>query len=202
MVKAYLIFWLGQTCSPGPTQKYLVSVSHGSEYVSDTAKISTEQKYVNFHADSLDLMIFLFLSLPSSGTACHRPRINRHATVCHKYNGYIFDNHSLFSKANWSSYVYTQFIEVGRYVLHAIVPCMMLFLSDHIVNQTVDPIGFNCLGAVIACEFFHPSSTRIKLHPTHLYRLRVNPSLFCRFVFKNALAFRSVMIGLWYGLRL
>uniref|UniRef100_A0A0A9CVC3 Uncharacterized protein n=1 Tax=Arundo donax TaxID=35708 RepID=A0A0A9CVC3_ARUDO len=38
------IFWSGQICSPGPTQKYLVFLNHGSSYVTDNESISPERK--------------------------------------------------------------------------------------------------------------------------------------------------------------
>lgn len=39
-----LVFWSGQTWSPGPTQKYFVFENQGSLYVTERAKSSAEKK--------------------------------------------------------------------------------------------------------------------------------------------------------------
>ena len=81
--KTYLIFWSGQTWSPGPTQKYLVSVNQGSPYVIERAKNSADRKWTNFQADSLNLLsFFLVKRVSKSSLACSFPKISLLANFC------------------------------------------------------------------------------------------------------------------------
>lgn len=77
----YFIFRSGQTRSPGPAQKYRLFVNQGSLQVTESASSSADRKYINFHADSLNLLIFFLSSRPLIFTTVFFPKIMRLANA-------------------------------------------------------------------------------------------------------------------------